>query len=29
VARMPLVKRGFAMRALGLAGDLPEFLKAV
>jgi len=29
VARMPLVKRGFARRALGLAGDLPEFLKAV
>jgi 2-octaprenylphenol hydroxylase len=29
VARMPLVKRVFARRALGLAGDLPEFLKAV
>jgi 2-octaprenylphenol hydroxylase len=29
VARMPLVKRGFARRALGLAGDLPGFLKAV
>jgi 2-octaprenylphenol hydroxylase len=29
VARMPLVKRGFARRALGVAGDLPEFLKAV
>lgn len=29
VARMPLLKRGFARRALGVAGDLPEFLKAV
>jgi len=29
VARMPFVKRGFAQRALGLAGDVPEFLKAV
>jgi 2-octaprenylphenol hydroxylase len=29
VARMPMVKRGFARRALGLAGDLPGFLKAV
>jgi 2-octaprenylphenol hydroxylase len=29
VARMPLVKRGFARRALGVAGDLPKFLKAV
>jgi 2-octaprenylphenol hydroxylase len=29
VARMPFVKRGFARRALGLTGDVPEFLKAV
>jgi 2-octaprenylphenol hydroxylase len=29
VARMPFVKHGFARRALGLAGDVPEFLKAV
>jgi 2-polyprenylphenol 6-hydroxylase len=29
VARMPLLKRAFAQRALGLAGDVPEFLKAV
>jgi 2-octaprenylphenol hydroxylase len=29
VARMPFLKRGFAQRALGVAGDLPEFLKAV
>jgi 2-octaprenylphenol hydroxylase len=29
VARMPFLKRGFARRALGLAGDLPEFLKAI
>ncbi len=29
VARMPFIKRGFAQRALGLAGDVPEFLKAV
>jgi 2-octaprenylphenol hydroxylase len=29
VARMPFVKRGFARRALGLAGDVPEFLKAI
>jgi 2-octaprenylphenol hydroxylase len=29
VARVPLLKRGFAQRALGLAGDVPEFLKAV
>jgi 2-polyprenylphenol 6-hydroxylase len=27
VAHMPLVKRGFARRALGLAGDIPAFLK--
>ena len=29
VARMPSLKRRFAQRALGLAGDVPEFLKAV
>jgi 2-octaprenylphenol hydroxylase len=29
VAKMPFIKRGFAQRALGLAGDVPEFLKAV
>ena len=29
VARMPSLKRRFAERALGLAGDVPEFLKAV
>jgi 2-octaprenylphenol hydroxylase len=29
VARMPFVKRAFAKRALGVAGDVPEFLKAV
>lgn len=29
VARMPFLKRRFARRALGLAGDVPEFLKAV
>ncbi|HEX3603631.1 MAG TPA: UbiH/UbiF/VisC/COQ6 family ubiquinone biosynthesis hydroxylase [Steroidobacteraceae bacterium] len=29
VARMPFLKRGFAQRALGLTGDVPEFLKAV
>jgi 2-polyprenylphenol 6-hydroxylase len=29
VARMPFLKRGFAQRALGVAGDVPEFLKAV
>jgi 2-octaprenylphenol hydroxylase len=28
VARMPYVKRLFAQRALGLTGDVPEFLKA-
>jgi 2-polyprenylphenol 6-hydroxylase len=27
VARMPFAKRRFARRALGLAGDIPEFLK--
>jgi 2-polyprenylphenol 6-hydroxylase len=29
VAKMPFLKRGFAQRALGIAGDVPEFLKAV
>jgi 2-polyprenyl-6-methoxyphenol hydroxylase-like FAD-dependent oxidoreductase len=29
VAGLPFVKRGFAQRALGIAGDVPEFLKAV
>jgi 2-octaprenylphenol hydroxylase len=29
VARLPFVKRAFALRALGIAGDVPEFLKAV
>jgi 2-polyprenylphenol 6-hydroxylase len=29
VARLPFLKRGFAQRALGIAGDIPEFLKAV
>ena len=29
VARMPFVKRAFAQRALGVSGDVPEFLKAV
>jgi 2-octaprenylphenol hydroxylase len=29
VAKMPFVKRGFAKRALGVAGDIPEFLKAI
>ncbi len=29
VARMPFVKRAFARRALGVSGDVPEFLKAV
>jgi 2-polyprenylphenol 6-hydroxylase len=29
VARMPFVKRALAKRALGVAGDVPEFLKAV
>lgn len=29
VARMPFVKRAFAQRALGVAGDIPEFLKTV
>jgi 2-polyprenylphenol 6-hydroxylase len=29
VAELPFVKRGFAQRALGVAGDVPEFLKAI
>jgi 2-polyprenylphenol 6-hydroxylase len=29
VARMPALKRRFAQQALGLAGDVPKFLKAV
>jgi 2-polyprenylphenol 6-hydroxylase len=29
VAKLPFLKRGFAQRALGMAGDVPEFLKAV
>jgi 2-octaprenylphenol hydroxylase len=29
VANMPFLKRGFAQRALGVAGDVPGFLKAV
>ena len=29
VAKMPFVKRGFAQRALGVTGDIPEFLKAI
>jgi 2-octaprenylphenol hydroxylase len=29
VEKMPFLKRGFAQRALGIAGDVPEFLKAV
>jgi len=29
VGRMPFMKRRFAQRALGLAGDVPEFLKAI
>ncbi|MEA3174531.1 MAG: 2-polyprenylphenol 6-hydroxylase [Gammaproteobacteria bacterium] len=28
VARLPFLKRGFARHALGLAGDVPDFLKA-
>jgi 2-polyprenyl-6-methoxyphenol hydroxylase-like FAD-dependent oxidoreductase len=27
VGRMPFVKRRFAQRALGLIGDVPDFLK--
>ncbi len=29
VAKLPFLKRGFARRALGIAGDVPEFLKTV
>jgi 2-octaprenylphenol hydroxylase len=29
VAKIPYLKRSFAQRALGLAGDVPEFLKAI
>ncbi len=29
VGKMPFVKRRFAQRALGLAGDVPEYLKAI
>ena len=29
VAKLRFLKRGFAQRALGIAGDVPEFLKAV
>jgi 2-polyprenylphenol 6-hydroxylase len=29
VARLPLLKRNFARRALGLTGDVPEFLKTI
>ncbi|MDP9087321.1 MAG: FAD-dependent monooxygenase [Pseudomonadota bacterium] len=29
VEKMPFMKRRFAQRALGLAGDVPEFLKAI
>ena len=29
VAELPFVKRGLAQRALGVAGDVPEFLKAI
>jgi 2-octaprenyl-6-methoxyphenol hydroxylase len=29
VGRMPFMKRRFAQRALGLAGDVPEYLKAI
>jgi 2-polyprenylphenol 6-hydroxylase len=29
VAKMPFMKRRFAQRALGMAGDVPDFLKAV
>jgi hypothetical protein len=29
VARLPLLERNFAQRALGLAGDVPQYLKAV
>lgn len=29
VSRLPFLKRSFAQRALGLSGDIPDFLKAV
>jgi 2-octaprenylphenol hydroxylase len=29
VGRMPFMKRRLAQRALGLAGDVPDFLKAI
>lgn len=29
VAKVPFLKRSFAQRALGLTGDVPEFLKAI
>jgi 2-octaprenylphenol hydroxylase len=29
VARLPVLKRSFAERALGLSGDIPQYLKAV
>jgi hypothetical protein len=29
VGKLPFMKRRFAQRALGLAGDVPEFLKAI
>ncbi|HEY0800768.1 MAG TPA: UbiH/UbiF/VisC/COQ6 family ubiquinone biosynthesis hydroxylase [Steroidobacteraceae bacterium] len=29
VSKMPFLKRRFAQRALGLAGDMPDFLKAI
>jgi 2-octaprenylphenol hydroxylase len=29
VSKMPFLKRRFAQRALGLAGDIPDFLKAI
>jgi hypothetical protein len=29
VGKMPFMKRRFAQRALGLAGDVPDFLKTI
>jgi 2-polyprenyl-6-methoxyphenol hydroxylase-like FAD-dependent oxidoreductase len=29
VDKLPFMKRRFAQRALGLAGDIPDFLKAI
>jgi hypothetical protein len=29
VGSMPFIKRRLAQRALGLAGDVPDFLKAI